>query len=401
MIEVQAVFDAVDELADQLIEVSHRIHAHPETCFEERFAHDTLCDVIESCGWDVSRHAYGLETAFVATKGDGPGPHVAVLCEYDALPEIGHACGHNVIGAAGLGAGLAAGRFVDQTQGRVSIVGTPAEEGGGGKIELIHANAFDGIDAALMVHAAGTDLDRMDVVALHELRVTMTGVPAHAAAFPHLGRNALDAVVLAYSNVAALRQHIASDERVHGIITKGGDQANIVPHECSMQWYVRSGSLERLRDLKERVLQCIEAGAIATGCTMTAEWIGREYAEMVHNDTLIGRYVHNAAKLGRTVQPLSSAKHRVIGSTDMGNVSRIVPSIHPMIGIGRVDAAIHTPEFEQLAGRAGGDAAVIDGAKILAATVIDIWQIPGLSTQIAAEFAAERPGPLSASELTS
>jgi amidohydrolase len=218
----------VDARADKLVEVSHQIHEHPETNYEERFAHDLLTGVLEDEGLEVERSAYGVDTAFVARAGDS-GPTIAVLLEYDALPGIGHACGHNVIATAGLGAGLAAASLASEVGGRIVVLGTPAEEGGGGKILMARAGAFEGIDAALMVHPAGDDLARMRVIAVQELVATYTGQAAHAAAFPHRGRNALDAAVLGYVNVAALRQHILPDERIHGVFLDAGEKPNIVP----------------------------------------------------------------------------------------------------------------------------------------------------------------------------
>ena len=211
----------VDKRADILIDASHQIHAHPELCYEEHFAHDLLTGLLEAEKIDVERHAFDLDTAFIARAGTD-GPTIAVLCEYDALPGIGHACGHNIIGTAGLGAGIAAAALADELGGRVVILGTPAEEGGGGKVLMADRGAFEGVDAAMMVHPAGSDLPRMDVIAIGQLWVEYHGKAAHAAAFPQKGRNALDAAVLGYMNVAALRQHIKPQERIHGIFTVQG-----------------------------------------------------------------------------------------------------------------------------------------------------------------------------------
>jgi amidohydrolase len=361
----------VDRRAGLLVDVSRQIHAHPELCFEERFAHDLLAGVLEDAGLQVTRSAHGVETAFEARAG-ATGPTVAVLCEYDALPGIGHACGHNVIAAAGLGAGLAAAALADTLGGRVVVVGSPAEEGGGGKVPLIDGGAFAGVDAALMVHPADADLLSMDVVALHQAHVTYTGEAAHAAAAPHKGRNALDAAVLGYVNVAALRQHIEAGERIHGIITEGGDKPNIVPARTRAEWIVRSTTVSRLEDLKVRFLACLQAGADAAGCTMAVEWIDPIYADMIDNQALAERYRANAEALGRVVRA-PSATSRVVGSTDMGNVSYAVPSIHPMIQVAPPGVPIHTPAFAGFAGGPEGDRAVVDGAKALAFTLADVW----------------------------
>lgn len=364
----------VDRLADLLIDVSHRIWDRPELCFEEHHAHDLLCDVLEAQGLRPTRHAFGLDTAFVAEAGTS-GPVIAVCCEYDALPDIGHACGHNIIAAAGLGAGLAAAALADELGGRVRILGCPAEEGGGGKVLMIRAGAFDGVDAAMMIHPADHDLPTMTTLAIQGLEVRYHGASSHAASAPELGRNALDAAVLGYLNVAALRQHIAPDERVHGIFTEAGEKPNIVPRTAAASWYVRSGSVERLGELKERVARCLHAGAEAAGCTMEPHWVDPPYADMRDSPTLLARYERHAAALGRTM-PVGDDVPEVVGSTDMGDVSHLVPSIHPMLAVAPAGVSIHTPEFAAHARGEAGDRAVLDGAKAMAATVLDCWTDP-------------------------
>jgi amidohydrolase len=366
----------IDSRADDLVDVSRRIHARPELCYEETFAHDLLAGVLEDAGLAVTRSARGVDTAFEATAGD-EGPTIAVICEYDALPGIGHGCGHNVIAAAGLGAGLAAAALAGELGGRVRVVGTPAEEGGGGKVRLLDGGAFAGVDAALMVHPADADLMAMDVVALHQAHVTYQGEAAHAAAFPYKGRNALDAAVLGYVGAAALRQHIEPGERIHGIITDGGDKPNIVPAYARAEWIVRSPTVAGLEVLKSRFLACLEGGAAAAGCEMDVTWIEPIYADMLDNAAIGERYRANAEALGRIVRAPSPAA-RVVGSTDMGNVSYAVPSIHPMIKVAPPGVPIHTAAFAGFAGGPEGDAAVIDGAKALAFTVADLWLDDGL-----------------------
>ncbi|MCU0270918.1 MAG: M20 family metallopeptidase [Acidimicrobiales bacterium] len=383
------VVEEVDRLAELLVDASHQIHAHPELGFEEHFAHDLLADLLEGQGLPVERHAYGLDTAFSADAGT-QGPLIAVCCEYDALPALGHACGHNIIAAAGLGAGLAAARLAQDCGGRVRILGTPAEEGGGGKVFLIRAGALDGVDAAMMVHPAGSDLRTFGAIAIQQLWVTYHGTAAHAAAAPHRGRNALDAAVLGYVNVAALRQHIAPDERIHGIFTEAGDKPNIVPARAASQWYVRSGDLRTLEALKARVLACLQAGADAAGCEMTFEWRDPAYADLVDVDPFIDLYVANAATLGRTVLDPAEAT-AVVGSTDMGNVSYEVPSIHPMIAVSPPEVPIHSEAFAVHAAAAPGDRAVLDGAKAMAMTVVDLWLQPGALEGVRRAFEVVRP----------
>jgi amidohydrolase len=376
----------VDRRRGLLVDVSHQIHAQPELGYEERFAHDLLTRVLEEEGLGVTRSARGMDTAFEAHAGS-TGPTVAVLCEYDALPGIGHACGHNVIAAAGLGAGLAAAALAEELGGRVAVVGSPAEEGGGGKLHLIDAGAFKGVDAALMVHPADADLAAMDVIAVHEVVVTYTGEAAHAAAFPHRGRNALDAAVLGYVNVAALRQHIAPGERIHGIISHGGDKPNIVPARAQSEWMVRSPTLAGLDRLKQRFVACLEAGAEAAGCEIDIGWRDVVYADMVDNQAIVERYRANAEALGRVVRSPSTTR-QVVGSTDMGNVSYEVPAIHPMIQVAPPGVPIHTPAFAGFAGGPEGDQAVVDGAKALAFTVADLWLDEGLVDLARAEWEA-------------
>ncbi len=376
----------VEARADVLLDASHQIHAHPELNYEEHFAHDLLTDLLEQEGLAVERGAFGLETAFVARAGDS-GPTIAVLCEYDALPGIGHACGHNIIATAGLGAGLAAAALAKEAGGQVVVLGTPAEEGGGGKILMARAGAFEGVDAALMVHPAGFDLTRMDVIAVQELVATYTGEAAHAAAFPHRGRNALDAAVLGYLNVAALRQHILPTERIHGVFTEAGEKPNIVPARAVAEWMVRSPSIRSLAPLRERVEAALQAGAMASGCELSIAWKPVVYADMLDNEVMIGLYKANAEGLGRTVlEP--DPKLAVVGSTDMGNVSYVVPSIHPMIAAAPAGTPIHTPEFARHACEASGDHAVVDGAVAMAWTVADLWLGDGVLAAVRQEFAA-------------
>ena len=386
-----AVCARVDELAPQLIAASHEIHAHPELNFEEHFAHQVLTDLLERNGVAPVRHAYGLETAFDAAVGS-EGPVVAVLCEYDALPGVGHACGHNVIATAGLGAGLAAAAVAEAAGGRLRILGTPAEEGGGGKVVMARRGAFEGIHAAMMVHPADADLVSITSLAIQQIQVTFHGKAAHAAAAPWEGRNALDAAVLGYMNVAALRQHIRPDERVHGVFTNGGTKPNIVPDIAAMTWYVRSGTLASLEALKARVFACLESAAAATGCTMDHEWDDYPYAEVVDNRAMVDAYSANAARLGRTVEDPRVTGRHVAGSTDMGNVSYLVPSIHPMIKVAPDGVPIHSLDFARYAGGPEGDRAVVDGAKAMAMTVVDLWASAELRALVEAEFATRPAG---------
>jgi amidohydrolase len=393
MIDIEAmkatVCERIDAMAATLIDVSHDIHAHPELNYEEHHAHAVLTEALAAQGIEPIRGAYGLDTAFDCRVGT-EGPQVAVLCEYDALPGVGHACGHNIIAAAGLGAGVAAASVAELLGGSVRIMGTPAEEGGGGKVRMARAGAFDGVAAAMMVHPADADLLNMSCLAIQQLLVDFEGKAAHAAAAPWEGRNALDAAVLGYMNVAALRQHIKPNERVHGVFTKGGDKPNIVPAEAAMDWYIRSGTLDSLEPLKARVFACLDAAALACGCTMHHEWAGEIYADMIDNGAMVATYVANAARVGRTVLDPNASGRRVYGSTDMGNISYLVPSIHPMIKVSPDGVPIHSVAFAEFAAAPEGDRAVIDGAKAMAMTAVDLLASAELRRRVDAEF-AERP----------
>lgn len=376
----------IDEVAAQLVEVSHSIHDRPEQNFAEYFASELLTRVANDHGVPVELGAYDCDTGFGTDVGSGA--TVCVMSEYDALPDIGHGCGHNVIAAAGLGAAIGLAAVAGNAGGRLRYLGTPAEEGGGGKLVMARNGALDGVDIAMMVHSADADLTTIDAIALQQLVVEYHGEAAHAAAAPQKGRNALDAAVLGYMAVAALRQHILPTERVHGIFTKAGEKPNIVPREASMEWYVRSDTVTTLSALKPRVLDALKSGASACGCSFDHTWVDTPYADMVTNNNLASMYAANAGTLGRRVQVPGSNGHRVVGSTDMGNVSHLVPSIHPMIASAPRGTAIHTVDFARESVTALADRAIIDGAKAMAMTAIDFWTSPDLQKSVAAEFSA-------------
>lgn len=379
----------IDSNAHTLVSVSHEIHDHPEQNYEEVFASELLTRTANGLDVPVELGAFDCATGF---SGDvGTGPTVCIMSEYDALPDIGHGCGHNIIAAAGLGAAIALASIAKDSGGRVRYMGTPAEEGGGGKILMARNGALQGVDLAMMVHPADADLATIDAIALQQLLVEYAGQESHAAAAPHLGRNALDAAVLGYMAVATLRQHIMPTERVHGIFLKSGEKPNIVPSEASTEWYVRSDNVTSLSALKPRVLAALESGAHACGCSVTHEWIGAAYADMVTNNTMGAMYAHNALRLGRTVTDPRIGGHRVVGSTDMGNVSHLVPSIHPMIASAPSGTSIHTKQFAQFARSPMADKAVLDGAKAMAMTAIDFWTSSERRSAVAAEFDTANP----------
>jgi len=386
----RAACAAVDEIRDDLLQLSHRIHAKPELAFEEREAAALLSASIRRSGLAVEVGAYGLETAFAAEFGSGDAGCVAILAEYDALPEIGHACGHNIIASAAIGAGLALFGLADRLPGRVRILGTPAEERGGGKELMAREGAFDGVDAAMMVHPAGANLVTMPSLACSELDVGYRGRASHASAMPEQGINALDALVIAYQAIGALRQHIGLFERIHGIITDGGQAPNIVPEYAAGRFYVRAANAEELARLKTRVEGCFRAGASATGAELELTWSEVDYLDIRFNEPLAERYRANAESLGRVFFPIEKVPARLAGSTDMGNVSHRVPSIHPMIASAPLGCSIHNAEFAQWAGGKMGDEAVVDGAKALAMTALDYLCDPELRGRARESF--ERGG---------
>lgn len=380
----QRACDRIDAVAQKLVDVSHQIHAHPEQNFNEVFASELLVRTANELGMPTESHMYGCNTGFAGDIGSGA--TVAVMSEYDALPDIGHGCGHNVIAAAGLGAAVGLALVAPSAGGRLRYLGTPAEEGGGGKLVMARHGALDGVDVAMMVHSADADLTSIDAIALQQLVVEYFGEAAHAAAAPEKGRNALDAAVLGYMAVAALRQHIMPTERVHGIFTKAGEKPNIVPREASMEWYVRSDTVTTLSALKPRVLSALQSGASACGCGFSHQWVDTPYADMVTNNNLSAMYVSNASRLGRHVTVPGANGRRVVGSTDMGNISHLVPSIHPMISSAPSGTAIHTLDFAKASITDQADRAVIDGAKAMAMTAIDFWTSTDLQRSIREEF---------------
>ena len=372
----------IDDISDELIAVSHAIHENPELGYEEYFAHEQLTRVLMDKGLDVCKSAYEIDTAFEAKAGK-TGPVVAVLCEYDALPGIGHACGHNIIAAAGIGAGLAASTLAETFNGQLRILGTPAEEGGGGKVRMLNRGAFESVEAVLMIHPADADLPNISSLAVQQLKATYSGKAAHAAAAPEKGINALDGAVLGYMGVAALRQHIAPDERLHGIFTNGGQKANIVPETAESTWYARSSTMDRLEVLKSRLVETLNGGAKSAGCEILIEWINEPYAEVLDNTPILDAYMKNSELVGRVVKPPNG--DGVVGSTDLGNVSQVVPSIHPMVKVAPEGTAIHTIDFEKWAISEEADKGLLDSAKAMAMTVIDCWHDPSLLKQ-AKEF---------------
>ncbi|HVT75946.1 MAG TPA: M20 family metallopeptidase, partial [Acidimicrobiales bacterium] len=340
----QAAQGTVTDQSERLVELSHRIHAHPETCFEEFSAAEWTAALLNDAGFSLETGVADLPTAYVATAGSGP-LTVGICAEYDALPGIGHACGHNVIASAAVGAGLALAPLADDLGITIKVFGTPAEEGGGGKIIMLDKGVFAGVHAAMMVHPAPTEMDRMPCLAVSHVDVHYHGKAAHASAFPELGINAADALTVAQTAIGLLRQHIRQTDRIHGIVTYGGEAPNVVPAETTGKWYIRSATLAELAELEPKVHRCFEAGGLATGCTVDVEEMSPKYSEMRDDAELRAIYKLNAQQLGREFPELGELGDKIVGSTDMANVSLAIPTIHPMLGLGCFPISNHQPEF--------------------------------------------------------
>lgn len=371
--EKAAAATVIQRSRDALLTLSHEIHSHPELKWEEERASAWVAGALADAGFSVTPSLCGLPTAFEARWGSGP-LHVALCAEYDALPGVGHACGHNIIAATAVGAGKALARLADDLGITVRVIGTPAEEGGGGKTLLLERGAFDGVHAALMNHpAAKQDVAEWPLAALKPLTVRYVGKAAHACGFPELGVNAADAMTVAQVAIGLLRQQMRPGEQVHGVLTQGGHSPGIIPDLTEAQYMLRAGSLAELEPLREKIAACFEAGAVATGATL--EFLDRPeyetYAEMRHDPDLARAYRNNAEVLGRVFEAPGAGNGRPAASSDMGNISQVVPSIHPAIGINSWPAVNHQAEFAAHCVSDEADRAVIEGASALAWTAID------------------------------
>lgn len=361
---------SIEQAAERLVALSHAVHGDAELAFEEHRSSERVASVLADAGLDVEHGVAGLDTAFVASIGSGP-LTIAVCAEYDALPGIGHACGHNVIAAAAAGAGIALAPLADELGLTVKVLGTPAEEGGGGKILMLDAGVFDGVHAAMMVHPAPDESLTLPCLAVEHLTVRYRGREAHASGYPELGINAADALTVAQVGIGLLRQHLEPSHRVHGIVTHGGDAPNIVPGSTSGSWYVRAETLDALETLSPRVRACFEAGALATGCELEVELAGPRYSEFLPDAFLLDVYAREARAVGRVFGE-RDASELLSGSTDMANVSLRLPTIHPMLGIEADGAVNHQPGFTAAAARPSADRAVLDGALAMARTAIAV-----------------------------
>ncbi len=386
----QAVIEEVDRLRPELLEVSRFLHAHPELAFEEVQAAAFLARIMEEHDFSVERGVAGLTTAFTATYGSGKGPTIAFLAEYDALPEIGHACGHNLIATGSVGAALALKALLGEVAGRVLLVGCPAEEKGGGKIPLVESGLFRRVDAAMLFHPSNRTEMVKQALGMRDVQVEFFGRSSHAAATPHLGINALDAVILAFNNINALRQQVRSDARIHGIITHGGKAPNIIPDHTAALFYVRALDIGYLDELYEKVLACFEAAASATGASYHVKRAGHDYHPHKINYALAQLLRQNLEALGGEVD--QGPEDEDLGSTDVGNVSRVVPTIQPTIAICGPKVSCHMPEFAVAAASPSGEEGMLLAARAMALTGLDLLRDRDALHSVKAEFAGgKRP----------
>ena len=357
--------------AGRLIRLSEQLHAHPETAWEEHRSARWVAQSLDEAGFTVTPAYLGLETAFLATYGSGPF-RLGLCAEYDALPGLGHACGHNLISAITVGAARALAPLADAAGITIEVYGTPAEEGGGGKIEMLERGAFAGLDLAMMAHPAPVDVAEAEPFAVSHSHITYQGRAAHAAAYPEQGVNAADAFTIAQVAVGLLRQQLPSTVRVHGVMTNGGEAPNAIPARSEGRWYVRADSLDQLAETEAKVWRCFEAGALATGATLDITPESKPYAEFRTFEPALRAYVDNAERLGRIFDRHTPARRMNRASTDMGNVSQVVPAIHPYVGIASLPALNHQPEFAAHCVGADAEKAVLDAATALAWTALDV-----------------------------
>lgn len=378
------VANRVDALENELWGIASALYSNPELSFNEYQSADLLTSFLEEKGFEIEKGSGGLETAFQATSnGNGNSPVVAILAEYDALPEIGHACGHNLIAAAAVGAGLGVAAVLDQFAGQIRVVGTPAEEGGGGKRIMVDADVFKDVDAAMMFHPASKNMVFRGSLASMRLRLEFFGKTSHAAASPQEGINALDAMILTFNNINALRQHFEIKDRIAGIITHGGDAANIIPGYTSAEFSVRGENENRRSEVLQKLIDCAEAAARSTGCELKYEAMPG-YTEIVPNHVIGDLFTENLTSLGRNV--IAPEPYERMGSTDMGNVSKVVPSIHPYLETVTKDIAGHTDEFREVCMSEKGKSALLDAAKAMAMTAVDIFMNPHLVHEARSEL---------------
>lgn len=367
---------------EELVDLSLRLHSNPELSMEEEKSVHWLSAFLKGNGFRTDIGAFNIPTAFEAVYGNGA-PHIGIIAEYDALPGIGHACGHNIIATSALGAGVGLKRVVDALGGTISVIGTPGEEGRGGKILMQENGAFADLDAAMMIHPGSYNMAGCIAMAVAILEVEFYGKASHAAGAPQHGINALESMIISYNAINSLRQHMNDGSRVHGIITDGGQAPNVVPSHSAGTFYIRATNDGYLETLKEKVIACFQSGALATGSRLEYDWTAPQYRTMNNNDVISDLFAHNLVSLGRVMDPY---ENKTFGSTDMGNVSYLVPTIHPIIAVSPPSVPIHTEEFEAYAKSDAAHQAMVDGATAMAWTVVDLLSDVSLLTDAGKEF---------------
>jgi amidohydrolase len=367
MSTVDTATDAVQGARDELVTLSHFIHAHPELGYEEFESAEAVAKAAEGAGFAVERGIASLPTAFRATKGTGD-LHFVLCAEYDALPDVGHACGHNIIAASSLGAAIGLAAVADELNLTVTLLGTPSEEGGGGKVDLINAGFFEHEHAAMMIHPWPSERLEATCLAVDHFDVTFVGKEAHASAAPWEGVNALDALTISQVAVGLMRQQLPPGDQVHGIVVDGGSAANIIPSRVVGRFMARSVTSERLAELRQRLSGCFEAGALATGAGLSQVDLGHAFSHMVSDVDILAHYRIAAESLGRTFELDDEEAPKPTISTDMANVSLVVPSIHPLLKIPAHGAVNHQPEFTAACITPAADQAILEGAIALART---------------------------------
>jgi amidohydrolase len=367
----------------ELVRLSSDIHDNPELGFQEVKAVSWLSNYLENNGFCVEKGVAGLATAFQATYGEGK-PKIAVLAEYDALPGIGHGCGHNIIAASAVGAGVASKIVVDNLGGSIIVLGTPGEETFGSKIDMIKAGIFDDVDVAMMVHPSVLNMAIYRTLACLPLEVEFFGKAVHAAIHPAEGVNALEAIILAFNSINSLRQHIKEQARIHGIITNGGEAPNVVPAYSAAKFIIRAPDYAYLEELQGKVLNCFKGASSASGARLKYRWGEKVYAPIKNNVAMARLFSDNLESLGRKLDIFDSRSP--FGSSDMGNVSEVVPSIHPMVAIASHPVSLHSTEFASAAASEAGYQGLLDAAKAMAMTVVDIIGRPGVLEKIKQEF---------------
>jgi amidohydrolase len=385
----QRVMGEVDARREELVRLADRIHAAPEVAFQEHAAAALLSGLLEENGFGVERGVAGLETAYVATvSGPAEGPRIAFLAEYDALPGLGHACGHNLIAASAVGAGLAVQELLSELAGTIQVIGTPGEEGRAGKAIMVRAGVFEGLDAAMMVHPSNRCMTRRRSLTSFKVNVEYFGRPSHAGSTPDKGINALDALIVMFSSIGVLRQQLRDDARVHGIITHGGDASNIIPKYTSARLGVRAIDTPYAREVLEKVRACAQAGALASGARLEFQVQDVYYEGMMPNPKLADLFDANLAALGLEVS-LPGAVERM-GSTDMGNVSQVVPGLHPYVPIVPEGVSGHTAEFAEAAKSPAGYEGMVQAAKAMAMTAVDLLAMPANVKQVREAFERQK-----------